>query len=184
MAKIYESITDRLARFLLDQPVFFVGTAPLSGDGHVNVSPKGMSGTFAVLDEHRVAYLDYTASGVETISHLRENGRIVLMFCSFDGPPAIVRLHGTGRFVTPDEPEFARLRARFSKERTLGQRAVIVVDVHRVSDSCGYSLPLMDLRGDRDLLDRHHGRRDPEYFDEYRRTRNATGIDGLPALPR
>ncbi|WP_017573212.1 pyridoxamine 5'-phosphate oxidase family protein [Nocardiopsis halotolerans] len=183
MAKIHEAITDRMARFLLDQPVFFVGTAPLSHEGHVNVSPKGMGGTFAVLDEHRVAYLDYTASGIETISHLRENGRIVLMFCAFSGPPNIVRLHGVGRVVTPDDPEFADLRTRFSKERTLGQRAVIVVDVHRVSDSCGFSVPLMDLRGDRDLLDRHHEHRDPGYFTDYQRTRNATSIDGLPGMP-
>lgn len=183
MAKTYELISDRMARFLLEQPVFFVGTAPLSQDGHVNVSPKSMTGTFAVVDEHRVAYLDYTASGIETISHLRENGRIVLMFCSFTGPPNIVRLHGIGRVVTPTDPEFADLRTRFSKERTLGQRAIIVVDVRRISDSCGFSLPLMDLRGDRDLLDRYHERRTPDYFADFQRTRNATSIDGLPGLP-
>ncbi|MFL1379179.1 pyridoxamine 5'-phosphate oxidase family protein [Nocardiopsis protaetiae] len=183
MAKIHESITERLSRFLLDQPVFFVGTAPLADDGHVNVSPKGMDGTFAVLDEHRVAYLDYTGSGIETISHLRENGRIVLMFCAFTGPPNIVRLHGRGRSVTPADPEFATLRTHFPKQRTLGQRAVIVIDVHRISDSCGFSVPLMDLRGDRDLLDRHHEHRDPGYFTDYHRNRNAIGIDGLPGLP-
>ncbi|WP_019606930.1 pyridoxamine 5'-phosphate oxidase family protein [Nocardiopsis sp. CNS-639] len=183
MGKIHDSIGDRLARFLLAQPVFFVGTAPLAGDGHVNVSPKGMSGTFAVLGEHRVAYLDYTGSGVETIAHLRENGRIVLMFCAFDGPPNIVRLHGTGRAVLPEEPGFDELRAHFPKERALGQRAVIVVDVRRISDSCGFSVPLMDLRGDRDLLDRYQERRDPAYFDDHRLTRNSASVDGLPGLP-
>jgi hypothetical protein len=182
MGKIHASIGPRLERFLLAQPVFFVGTAPLDADGHVNVSPKGMGGTFAVLEEHRVAYLDYSGSGTETIAHLRENGRVVLMFCAFEGPPNIVRLHGRGRAVLPADPGFAELRTRFPKERTLGQRAIIVVDVHRISDSCGFSVPLMDLRGDRDLLDRHHERRDPEYFDEYRRTRNAASIDGLPGL--
>ncbi|MBB6122270.1 pyridoxamine 5'-phosphate oxidase family protein [Nocardiopsis algeriensis] len=183
MGKIYEAIDARLERFLLAQPVFFVGSAPLSGEGHVNVSPKGMSGTFAVLGERQVAYLDYTGSGAETIAHLRENGRIVVMFCAFDGPPKIVRLHGRGRVATPADPDFGELRTHFPKERTLGQRAVIVVDVHRISDSCGFSVPLMDLRGDRDLLDRHHEHRGTDYFDEYHRTRNATSIDGLPALP-
>ncbi|MES0836175.1 pyridoxamine 5'-phosphate oxidase family protein [Nocardiopsis tropica] len=183
MANIHDTIGPRLARFLLDQPVFFVGTAPLGAEGHVNVSPKGMDGTFAVLGEHRVAYLDYTGSGTETIAHLRENGRIVLMFCAFDGPPNIVRLHGRGRAVLPAGAGFEELRSHFPKERTLGQRAIIVVDVHRVSDSCGFSVPLMDVRGDRDLLDRHHERRDPSYFTDYWRTRNATSIDGLSGVP-
>ncbi|MFC7330759.1 pyridoxamine 5'-phosphate oxidase family protein [Marinactinospora rubrisoli] len=180
MAKVYPRIDDRLAAFLLDQPVFFVGTAPLSADGHVNVSPKGMAGTFAVLDDHRVGYLDYTGSGTETIAHLAENGRIVLMFCAFGGPPKIVRLHGQGRVVRPADAEFAELRPHFAKERTLGQRSIIVVDVRRISDSCGYSVPLMDLSGHRDVLDRSHERRDPEYFAAYWRTRNAESIDGLP----
>ncbi|MFE3456122.1 pyridoxamine 5'-phosphate oxidase family protein [Nocardiopsis aegyptia] len=183
MATTFDTITDRMARFLLAQPVFFVGTAPLAGDGHVNVSPKGMSGTFAVLGERRAAYLDYTGSGTETIAHLRENGRIVLMFCAFDGPPDIVRLHGRGRVVLPSDPEFDDLRAHFPKERTTGQRSVIVVDVERISDSCGFSVPLMDLRGDRDLLDRHHERQGPDYFSGYWRTRNAASIDGLPGVP-
>ncbi|MFD3687933.1 pyridoxamine 5'-phosphate oxidase family protein [Nocardiopsis sp. NPDC058631] len=183
MAKIYDTIGPRLARFLLDQPVFFVGTAPLGAEGHVNVSPKGMGGTFAVLGEDRVAYLDYTGSGTETIAHLRENGRVVLMFCAFDGPPSIVRLHGRGRVVLPTDTGFDELRSHFPKERALGQRAVVVVDVRRVSDSCGFSVPLMDVRGDRDLLDRSHERRDPDYFTDYWRTRNATSIDGLPGVP-
>lgn len=182
MGKLYSSITARMAQFLLDQAVFFVGTAPLDAKGHVNVSPKGMSGTFAVLDEHRVAYLDYTGSGSETIAHLRENGRIVLMFCAFEGPPNIVRLHGRGRTVLPFEDEFADLRTHFPKERTLGQRSIIVVEVERIADSCGFSAPRMELSGDRDLLDRHHERRTPGYFEEYWRKRNATSIDGLPSL--
>jgi hypothetical protein len=183
MSQVHEAIDERLARFLLAQPVFFVGTAPLAVDGRVNVSPKGMAGTFAVLGPLRVAYLDYTGSGAETIAHLRENRRIVLMFCAFDGPPNIVRLHGTGRVVPTDDPEFAQLRALFPKERELGQRSIVVVDVDRVSDSCGYAVPLMDLREDRALLDRHAERRDDQYFEDYWRTRNAESIDGLDALP-
>ena len=134
MATVHDEITPRLSRFVLSQPVFFVGTAPLAGDGHVNVSPKGMGGTFVVLDPHRVAYLDYTGSGAEAAAHLQENGRIV------------------------------------------------VVEVDRVSDSCGYSVPFMDFVGDRDLLDRAHDRRDPEYFDAYWHKKNATSIDGLPGV--
>lgn len=184
MGKIYEAIDDRLGAFLLAQPVFFVGTAPLAGDGHVNVSPKGMGGTFAVLGDHQVGYLDYTGSGAETIAHIRENGRIVLMFCAFDGPPKIVRLHGHGRVIPLGEPEFAQLRPLFSKPREIGQRSIILVEIDRISDSCGYSVPLMDYRGDRDVLDRSHERRDEAYFEDYWQAKNMSSIDGLPALPQ
>ncbi|ACQ81870.1 pyridoxamine 5'-phosphate oxidase-related protein FMN-binding [Beutenbergia cavernae DSM 12333] len=182
MAHVYEEITDRLTAFVEAQPVFFVATAPLDGDGHVNLSPKGMAGTFAVLGPHRAAYLDYTASGAETAAHLRENGRIVLMFCAFSGPPKIVRLHGRGRYVEAGTTEFAELRTAFPKERELGQRGIVVVDVTRVSDSCGFAVPVLDFVADRDILDRSHERRTPEYFEAYRRERNATSIDGLPAV--
>jgi hypothetical protein len=183
MGKVWPGIDARLERFLLAQPVFFVGTAPLSAGGRVNVSPKGLAGTFAVLGPLRVAYLDYTGSGAETIAHLRENGRIVLMFCAFDGPPNIVRLHGHGRVVRPCDADFAGLRGEFAKDRELGQRSIIVVDVERVSDSCGYSVPLMDLREDRDILDRSQERRDDDYFETYWQERNAVSIDGLAAVP-
>jgi len=183
MSKVHTAIDERMAAFLMAQPVFFVATAPLSSDGHVNLSPKGMAGTFTVLGPLQVAYLDYTGSGAETIAHLRENGRIVVMFCAFDGPPNIVRLHGRGRVVLAGDPEFSDLRRRFPKQRELGQRSVVVVDVERVSDSCGFAVPLMDLREDRDLLDRHADKHDEEYFDSYWQTRNATSIDGLEAVP-
>ena len=183
MSKVHPAITDRLASFLLAQPVFFVGTAPLAGDGHLNISPKGMAGTFAVLDPHRVAYLDYTGSGAETVAHLRENGRIVVMFCAFDGPPNIVRLHGTGRYIEAGTDEFDALRPAFAKELHQGQRGIVVVDVTRVSDSCGYAVPRMEFVADRDLLDRWSQRKTPEQLDKYRHDRNAASIDGLPALP-
>jgi hypothetical protein len=183
MGKAYERIDDKLATWLTEQPVFFVGTAPLAHDGLINVSPKGMCGCFSVLGEHRVAYLDFTGSGAETIAHLRENGRIVLMFCAFDGKPKIVRLHGSGRFVTTKDPEFAALRPRFSKAQTSGQRTIIVVDVARISDSCGWSVPLMDYRADRDILDKAGARQDSDgTLLEYWTTRNARSVDGLPAL--
>ncbi|WP_336722475.1 pyridoxamine 5'-phosphate oxidase family protein [Cellulosimicrobium cellulans] len=182
MGTVHAEITDRLASFVLAQPVFFVGTAPLAADGHVNVSPKGMAGTFVVLDPHRVAYLDYTGSGAEAPAHLRENGRIVVMFCAFAGPPNIVRFHGTGRYVEAGSAEFDALRGHFAKAETAGQRGIVVVDVTRVSDSCGFSVPHLELVEDRDLLDRWAGRKTPEQLDDYRVTKNSTSIDGLPAI--
>jgi hypothetical protein len=179
VGKQYDAIDGRLREWIEAQPLFFVATAPLSGDGHINVSPKGMGGTFAVLGERQVGYLDYFGSGVETIAHLRENARIVIMLCAFDGPPKIVRLHGQGRSIQPDEPGFAQLRARFAKSRDKGVRSVIVVDVERIADSCGYAVPLMTHLADRDVLDRSQERRDDSYYVEYAATRNATSIDGL-----
>jgi hypothetical protein len=182
MATVYDAIDDELQEWLLAQPVFFVATAPSSASGHVNVSPKGMTGTFAVLGPRTVGYLDYFGSGIETVAHLRENGRIAIMCCAFSGPPKIVRLHGRGRVVRTDDAEFAALRARFGKLRDLGLRSIVVVDVDRISDSCGWSVPLMDHVGERDVLDRAQERRTADYFAEYGATRNATSIDGLPGL--
>jgi Pyridoxamine 5'-phosphate oxidase len=182
MATLFESIDEKLGAWLLAQPVFFVGTAPLGADGHVNVSPKGMAGTFTVLGPKQVAYLDYFGSGVETIAHLRDNGRIVLMFCAFTGPPKIVRLHGRGRVVFPADAEFAELRATLPKERDHGLRSIVVVDLDRISDSCGYSVPLMEFVADRDVLDRSQERRPPDYYAGHAVARNATSIDGLPGL--
>jgi hypothetical protein len=181
--KVHECIDGRLREFIVSQPMFFVATAPTGAEGHVNVSPKGMAGTFAVLDELRVRYLDFHGSGAETAAHLRENGRITLMFCAFQGPPNIVRLHGKGRAVPVTDPEFAELLASFpAPPDTHAVRAIIDVAVHRVSDSCGYSVPLMSYEGDRDLLVRAHSRRTEDDLAEYRRVKNSTSIDGLPAF--
>ena len=180
MGKVYDGIDTKLAGWLIKQPMFMVATAPLAASGLINVSPKGMQGTFVVLDEHRVAYLDLTGSGVETIAHLRENGRIVLMFCAFQGRPNIVRLHGTGTVVTPDDDEFAGLLPRFSDHP--GVRSVIVVEVARVSDSCGYAVPTMTFEQDRDVLDLYNAKKDEEQLREYRRRKNTVSLDGLPGL--
>ena len=179
MGRTYEGIDDRLAAFLRAQHVFFVGTAPLAGEGHVNVSPKGLD-TLAVLDPHTVAYLDLTGSGVETIAHLRENGRIVLMFCAFEGPPRIVRLHGRGRAVMVDDDRFADLLARFPPYD--GVRSVICVTVERISDSCGYGVPLLHFEADRRQLPEWQARKGPERIAEYQATSNAFSIDDLPGL--
>ena len=178
--KLHDGIDERLRTFIEAQHLFFVATAPLSGDGHVNLSPKGLEGTFAVLGEHSVAYLDLTGSGSETVAHLRENGRITVMFCAFEGPPNIVRLHGTGRYVALDDVEFGSCRGLFADHP--GVRGVVVVDVERVSDSCGYAVPFMSHEGDRDLLTRWAENRGDEGLATYRATKNATSIDGLPAL--
>ncbi len=181
MSKVHDSISPKLATFMADQPVFFVATAPLAGDGNVNVSPRGTRGTFAVLDEHRVAWLDLTGSGIETIAHLRENGRITVMFCAFNGAATIVRLHGTGTVITPAESAWEELADRFPE--LPGARAIIVVAVHRVSDSCGFAVPLMDYVADRDLLQSWAGRKTDTQLETYRSTRNAESIDGLPGYP-
>jgi hypothetical protein len=181
--KVHPGIDGRLRDFIERQPMFFVATAPTSVDGHVNVSPKGMTGTFVVLGRHRVAYLDFHGSGAETIAHLHENGRITLMFCAFQGPPTIVRLHGRGSAVPVTEPGYAGLLAQFpAPPDTHGARSIIDVDVHRVSDSCGYSVPLMTFEGDRDLLIRAHERRNEDDLAEYRRVKNGASIDGLPVF--
>lgn len=185
MAKVYDGISDRLAAWLHAQPMYFVGTAPLESDGLVNVSPKGVHGTFAVLDEHTVAYLDLTGSGVETIAHLRQNGRVCVMFCAFEGSPKIVRLHGTGRVLGSHQPGFDAALAPFAETargRETQSRAVITVEVHRVSDSCGFGVPLMDVRAERDLMDAWAAKKGPEAVLAYRAERNVLSVDRLPGL--
>lgn len=181
MGKVHERIDGRLRKFIEAQHIYFVATAPSGPHGHVNVSPKGHADTFVVLDPMRVAYLDLTGSGAETLAHLRENGRITIMMCAFDGPPDVVRLHGRGRIVLPDDAEFAELLAHFKPRR--GQRTIVVVDVERVSTSCGFAVPFFDYRGDRDLLEKWAEHKTDDDLDEYHRTRNAESIDGMPALP-
>lgn len=180
MAKVFAGIDPQLSAWLTAQPMFVVGTAPLDGDGLINISPKGMAGTFAVLDEHTVAYLDLTGSGVETIAHLRQNGRIVLMFTAFDGRPNIVRLHGTGEVVLPGDPRFGPLIPLFSEHP--GVRSVIVVAVQRVSDSCGYAVPRMTFVADRDVLDLWNAKKGEDALADYRRKKNSASLDGLPGL--
>jgi hypothetical protein len=190
MGKTLEEIDAPLRRWIAKQPMFFVASAPLDAEGHVNVSPKGPGGTFAVLGSHQVAYLDFFGSGAETVAHLRDNGRIVVMFCAFEGPPKIVRLHGRGRVVWTDEPEFGELYERAGFEPWTieeARRGIVVVDVTRISKSCGYGVPLMDHVGEREHFDlscRKRLRTDgAEAMRRRQVTGNATSIDGLPAVP-
>jgi hypothetical protein len=179
MGKTYEAISPELTAWIEQQHVFFVATAPLSSDGLVNTSPKGLD-CLRVVGPRRVAYLDLTGSGAETIAHLRENGRIVLMFCAFSGPPKIVRFHGRGSIVTKTSPDWNEWSARFPE--MAGQRAVIVVDVARISDSCGFGVPQMEFVGDRETLARWAEKKGAEGLPAYRLQKNMKSIDGLPAL--
>ncbi len=173
------SIDAKLAEFMLSQPVFFVATAPARG-GHVNCSPKGNDGDFQVLDEMRVAYQDMTGSGIETIAHLRENGRIVIMFCAFSGPPRIVRLHGRGHAVLPGDGGHPGLEERFRP--ALGRRSFIVVEVERVSSSCGYGVPLMTFERHRDNMGHWAQTKGADGLAAYREEKNALSLDGLSGL--
>jgi len=182
MGKTYDGIDEPLETFLRNQHMFFVATAPLAADGHLNCSPKGLD-SLAVLDPNTVAYLDLTGSGVETIAHLRENGRIVMAFCSFDGAPKIVRLYGRGEVVEPNHPEFAALRAHFPAHYA-GVRSVIRVRIERIADSCGFGVPQYQYVGDRTKLQEWAELKGPEGVREYQVKRNRVSIDGLPGVAR
>ncbi|MET8075965.1 pyridoxamine 5'-phosphate oxidase family protein [Streptomyces sp. NPDC005303] len=187
MGKTYERIDGRLRSFIEAQPLFFTATAPLSGDGTVNLSPKGLRGSFAILDERTVAYLDFAGSTAETVAHLRENGRITLMWCAFQGPPNIVRVHGRGEPVFRDDPRFKELLSHFPDidPSAHGLRAIVVVTAELVRDSCGYAVPYMAYEGERDLHGRRFSREDDASLSEYfsKKEHIATSLDGLPGLP-
>ena len=178
MGKVHPHITDELADFIRQQHLFFVATAPLSEAGHVNLSPKGLN-SFRILSPMRVAYLDMTGSGIETSSHLQENGRITFMFCAFEGYPSVLRLYGTGSAVLPGTPEWDELSPQF--ELFYGARQIIVADLDRVHTACGYAVPLMDYVGERDQLQRWACAKGDEGLAEYRQEKNAFSIDGLPS---
>ncbi|WP_327261625.1 pyridoxamine 5'-phosphate oxidase family protein [Streptomyces sp. NBC_01232] len=185
MGKQHERIDGRLRAFIEEQPVFFTATAPLSGDGHVNLSPKGRAGTLVVIDDQTLAYLDFGGSGAETIAHVRENGRITLMWCAFSGPPNIVRIHGEGEAVFRDDPRWGELIALFGEADGPSARAVILVRARRISDVCGYAVPLMEYQGERTLHAEYFGRKSDEEFAAYCEKKEFIGssLDGLPALP-
>jgi predicted pyridoxine 5'-phosphate oxidase superfamily flavin-nucleotide-binding protein len=169
MGKIYEAIEPKLAEWIGRQRLFFVATAPTAG-GHVNVSPKGPIGTLRIVDERTVEYDDHVGSGAETVAHLRANARICVMLCAFEGPPRIVRLHGRGTVLPATDPGVD------------GTRAVIRVDVDRISDSCGYGVPLMEFVGERPQREKWLESKGAEGVRDYVRERNAKSIDGLPAF--
>lgn len=179
MGRTREALDDAATRFIQEQRVFFVASAPLDANGHVNLSPKGQD-TFRILNPTTVAYLDFNGSGVETIAHLKENGRIVLMFCAFQGAPNILRLHGHGRSVEPRENEFAGLLAEFPAYESV--RSIIVVEILRVNDSCGYGVPFFKYEGEREQLAAWARKKGPDGLKAYRQERNRRSLDGLPGV--
>ncbi|MBC6447811.1 pyridoxamine 5'-phosphate oxidase family protein [Actinokineospora xionganensis] len=185
MGKTHERIDGRLRDFIERQPLFFIATAPLGENGHVNLSPKGGAGSWALLDDRTFAYVDFGGSGAETIAHLRENGRVTVMWCAFDGPPDIVRVHGRGEPVFRDDPRWPDLIARIPEGSKPGARAIIVITADRISDSCGYGVPLMDYQGDRTLLANFLGRKTDAEFAAFCEAKDyvGTSLDGLPGLP-
>ncbi|MFD5429090.1 pyridoxamine 5'-phosphate oxidase family protein [Streptomyces sp. NPDC127084] len=185
MGQTYERITGRIRTFIEEQPVFFTATAPLAGDGHINLSPKGRKGTLVVIDELTLAYLDFGGSGAETIAHLRENGRITLMWCAFSGPPKVLRVHGEGEAVFRDDPRWCELIPLFGEADGAGARAVVVVRARRIGDACGFAVPFMDYREERTQHAEYLARKTDEEFAEYCEQKPHIGVslDGLPALP-
>jgi hypothetical protein len=179
MGKTYATIDEKLSDWLGAQKIFFVATAPLTPNGHINCSPKDAA-SFRVLDEKTVVYLDLTGSGAETIAHLKENGRIVLMFCALQGAPKIVRLHGRGETIEPNHPDFESLRAFF--QQTPGLRAFIRIRLRRISDSCGFGVPLYEYRGERSQLKEWSKRKGESALSIYRQEKNRRSIDGLPGV--
>ena len=186
MAKVFDSIDGKLAAWIRAQPLFFVGTAPSGDGGHVNVSPKGPIEALRIGGPREIAYLDILGSGSETIAHLRDNGRICVMLCAFEGPPRTVRLHGRGAAHQVGTPEFAALVERLGFEPGPGSRSVVQIDVERVADSCGYDVPLMRVEGRRPQRaawqESRLAKHGPEGLLDYIRECNATSIDGLPAI--
>jgi hypothetical protein len=179
MGKVHEQIDQQLGEFIRAQQMFFVATGPLSASGHINLSPKGLD-TLRIMGPHTLAYLDYVGSGAETIAHVRENGRIVIMLCAFEGPPRIVRLHGRGEVLEPQHPDFAGLRGSFPAGPA--GRAIVRISITRIADSCGYGVPLYSFEGHRSQLGKWAARKGAQGVLQYQRDNNLSSIDGLPAL--
>ena len=179
MGKVLAEIDRNLQSWIKRQKIFFVATAPLEANSHINCSPKGAD-SFRILGSHSVAYQDLTGSGIETIAHLKENGRILIMFCAFEGAPQIVRLHGKGTAIFQGTAEYNELSSKFHPHP--GERAIIKIDVQRISSSCGFSVPLYDFVDQRDVLDKWTDKKTPEELVAYRQKKNQTSIDGLPGL--
>jgi hypothetical protein len=181
MGKSFATLNPTLTGFVERQPMFFVATAPSGPGGHVNLSPKGLAGTLSVVDRSTVAYVDLTGSGVETIAHVRDNGRITLLFCAFEGPPLILRLYGRAEVLLPGSGGFAELRGRFPADLQ-AVRSIIVTHVDEVRTSCGYGVPLMSYEGDRDDQVRWAERQGLDGIEAYKLEKNAASLDGLPGL--
>ena len=174
------TLNDRDRAFIAKQRMFFVATAPMAGDGLINLSPKGLDGTFAIIDDRTVAYLDLTGSGIETLAHLRENGRICIMFNAFEGPPNILRIQGKGEAIEPGQPGFEELAAHFPD--LPGVRSIIKVTANRIADSCGFGVPFYEYKGQRDTLTDWAEKKGTDGVKQYQQNKNRQSLDGLPGL--
>ncbi|MEL7452942.1 MAG: pyridoxamine 5'-phosphate oxidase family protein [Pseudomonadota bacterium] len=183
MGKTYDQIDDKLEAFIEAQKMFFVATAPAGTGGHVNLSPKGYD-SFAILGPKKVAWLDLGGSGIETLAHLKENGRITIMFCAFEGRALILRLYGQGDAVQFDDPRFPDLLKHFPSFDKA--RAIVTVDLTRIQDSCGWGVPFMDFREERDQLKRFadNPKMNADQWAEAFYEGNAMSIDGLKGVER
>jgi hypothetical protein len=179
MGKVYHHIDDRILEWIARQHLFFVSTAPLSAQGHVNCSPKGMD-SFRILGPNTVAYLDLTGSGIETIAHLRENKRIVIMFCALTGPPAIYRFHGAGEVLLKGTPEYADCIGHF--DELPGARSIIRVQISRISDSCGFGVPKYVFESERETLVRWSENKGDDGVVAFQQENNRQSLDGLPGV--
>jgi hypothetical protein len=188
MASVVPEIDPALSAWIRKQPMYFVGSAPSGDRGHVNVSPKGEIDTLAVLGPTEIAYLDFFGSGIETVSHVKQNGRIVVMLCAFDGPPRVVRLHGPAEVVEMADERFPTLRAHFTirPDAEGSVRSILRVDVERISDSCGFAVPRMTFATQRGQLFRTaetwQRQRGDNAIPDYCDVNNGESIDGLPGL--
>ena len=179
MGKVYQKLDERLIAFIQKQKLFFVSTAALAQESLINISPKGYD-SLRILDETTVAYIDLTGSGAETIAHLKENQRITFLFCAFEGPPKLVRLHGKGEVLERDTPAFESLKHLFPNY--VSARSIIKVSVHRISDSCGYTVPLYDFKEDRDTMHKWAANKGEAALVDYRKEKNSKSLDGLTAF--
>ena len=179
MGTEYTEINEKIQSWIEGQRIFFVSTAPMSGDGLINCSPKGLD-CFRVLGPTEIGYVDTGGSGIETVSHLRENGRIVIMMCAFDGPPKIFRFYGKGTALEPHDEMFSETLARFPQQPAA--RNIILIDVQRIMDSCGFGVPLFEFQKDRDSLSNYFANNSEEEILAYRAERNRVSLDGLPGL--
>ena len=179
MGKEYTEFTEQIQRWMDRQKMFFVATAPQSGDGHINCSPKGLD-SLRVLGPSELGYVDTGGSGIETVAHLRENGRIVIMMCAFEGPPKIFRIYGKGTVLEPHDEMFAETLAKFPQQPAA--RNIIVINVERIMDSCGYGVPLFEYQKDRDSLSNYFAKQSDDDILAFRAQRNSVSIDGLPGL--
>ncbi|MFT4971390.1 MAG: hypothetical protein ACI9XO_001430 [Paraglaciecola sp.] len=179
MGKIHESITPKLSEFIQKQKLFFVSTAPLSDNGLINNSPKGLD-SFCILDKHTVAYIDLVGSGVETIAHLKENGRITIMFCAFEGAPKILRLYGKGEVLERDTASFEAMQHHFPDY--INARSIIKIKVQRIQDACGYAVPILEFKQERDVLDKWAANKGTDGIKTYIRKRNSVSLDGMKGV--